>query len=161
MMHEVKINPVFFKLVANGTKPFELRKNDRDYKVGDRILLREYCSEKKEYTDQFCIKGISYVLNGGSFGLDSSYVALGLKECLGNEVYPTASVDKNKIKLPALVHFYTQIKSMPMTGEAERIRQEILDCMLDCIKSEKIDEEALDYFKVKTKELLVCFMKQL
>lgn len=35
--HELKILDIYYEEVANGTKPFELRKNDRDYQVGDLI----------------------------------------------------------------------------------------------------------------------------
>ena len=40
--HELKIYPWFFKAVVNGTKTFEIRKNDRDYKVGDVLVLHKY-----------------------------------------------------------------------------------------------------------------------
>lgn len=39
--HELKILPAFFEQVANGNKPFEIRENDRDFKLNDVLLLRE------------------------------------------------------------------------------------------------------------------------
>lgn len=40
--HDLKIDPEFFVPVSLGLKTAELRINDRDYKVGDWLILREY-----------------------------------------------------------------------------------------------------------------------
>lgn len=40
--HKLKILPQFFKEAKNGRKYFEIRKNDRDYQVGDFIVLKEH-----------------------------------------------------------------------------------------------------------------------
>ncbi|QJD54544.1 hypothetical protein [Sphingomonas phage Kharn] len=41
-MHELKCHPHFFAAIAAGKKTFEIRRNDRDYRVGDMLNLREY-----------------------------------------------------------------------------------------------------------------------
>ena len=41
-IHELKINPLYFDAIEKRLKTFELRKDDRDYKVGDLIILKEY-----------------------------------------------------------------------------------------------------------------------
>ena len=41
-IHELKILPQYFKEVEENKKTFELRKDDRDYKVGDVLLLKEW-----------------------------------------------------------------------------------------------------------------------
>lgn len=48
MVHVLKIQPKYFEMVKWGIKRFELRKDDRNYQVGDFIVLREY--ENGEYT---------------------------------------------------------------------------------------------------------------
>lgn len=40
--HELKCHPHFFAAIAAGKKTFEIRRNDRDYRVGDMLNLREY-----------------------------------------------------------------------------------------------------------------------
>lgn len=41
MTHELKIYPEFFSAVVTGVKRAELRKNDRAYRVGDKLHLME------------------------------------------------------------------------------------------------------------------------
>ena len=40
--HELKILPEYFEALASGTKTFEIVLNDREYKVGDLLILREW-----------------------------------------------------------------------------------------------------------------------
>jgi ParB family chromosome partitioning protein len=64
--------------VQNGIKNFELRKNDRDYKVGDYIILQEI--DNGTYTNRELPKiKIKYILHGGDFGLKKNYCILGLE----------------------------------------------------------------------------------
>lgn len=41
MEHDLKILSPYFIAVEDGSKPFEVRRNDRNYQVGDTLLLRE------------------------------------------------------------------------------------------------------------------------
>lgn len=40
--HTLKCHPHFFAAIAAGKKTFEIRRNDRDYRVGDVLDLREF-----------------------------------------------------------------------------------------------------------------------
>lgn len=51
-LHVLKCWPKFFKAIVSGEKTFELRKNDRDFRVEDTLLLMEYDPETKEYTGE-------------------------------------------------------------------------------------------------------------
>jgi hypothetical protein len=80
--HEVKCWPPYFEAVTSGSKPFEVRKNDRGFQKGDALILKEwnptYNYGSGTYTGRVhrCI--ITYVLPGGAFGIEPGYVVLGL-----------------------------------------------------------------------------------
>jgi uncharacterized protein YqfB (UPF0267 family) len=72
MLHELKILPAYFNQVSAGYKTFEIRKNDRNFMVGDNVLLREF--EDGQYTGCKKIKKITYVLTSEEFeGLKDGY----------------------------------------------------------------------------------------
>lgn len=77
MIHELKILPQYYEEVKAGNKNFELRKNDRDYKEHDTIILRAW--EKGQYLDKEPLKRtIKYILMGcAEYGLMDGYVILG------------------------------------------------------------------------------------
>ena len=76
--HELKIIPEFFSPLLFQDKNFELRKNDRDFKVGDKLKLNEWNPETKEYTSRYAYKTITYILQGGVYGLAPDYCILSL-----------------------------------------------------------------------------------
>lgn len=78
IMHELKILPEYFIEVFVGEKLFELRKNDRKFQRGDFVKLREWINGK--YTGSYIVKRITYVLEGGEYGLDKEYVIFSLTE---------------------------------------------------------------------------------
>lgn len=75
--HELKILPKYFKDIVDGYKNFELRKNDRDFKIGDTLMLKEF--ENGEYTGDSTQVVVTYILFGGEYGLDKDYVILGIE----------------------------------------------------------------------------------
>lgn len=42
MHHDLKIEPQYYCRVADGSKTFEVRKNDRGFQPGDTVLLKEW-----------------------------------------------------------------------------------------------------------------------
>lgn len=40
--HDLKCHPHFFAAIVAGKKTFEIRRNDRDYRVGDTMTLKEF-----------------------------------------------------------------------------------------------------------------------
>lgn len=49
MQHELKIWPQYYCRVANGTKTFEVRENDRGFQPGDTVILREWLPKNGTY----------------------------------------------------------------------------------------------------------------
>lgn len=66
-IHELKILPEYFLEVVNGNKTFEVRKNDRDFQIGDYVTLREYNIETNEYTGRQINVKITYVLDNPNY----------------------------------------------------------------------------------------------
>ena len=84
MEHELKCWPEYFQAVQSGDKPFEIRKFDRPYSVGDTLLLREYDPKTRDYTGQEIRREISFLLDltylpGADRPIYGGYVALGLR----------------------------------------------------------------------------------
>ena len=77
MLHELKIYPKYFQETIEGNKPFEIRKNDRHFQVGDVLLLKEWDNIK--YTGREIGAVVRYVLADTFIGLAEGYVALGLQ----------------------------------------------------------------------------------
>ena len=78
MTHELKILPFYFEAVALREKTFEIRINDRDYHVGDTLLLKEW--ENGDYTGRAISRYVNYIYYGdGSFGIPDGIVIMNLK----------------------------------------------------------------------------------
>lgn len=77
MTHELKCWPEFFSAVQNWDKLFEIRRNDRSFKVGDIVWLREFIPESGEYTGASARRTITYMTDFPP-GLRDGYVCMGL-----------------------------------------------------------------------------------
>jgi accessory colonization factor AcfC len=47
MRHELKIWPQYYARVADGSKTFEIRDNDRGFQPGDTVVLKEWNPNKE------------------------------------------------------------------------------------------------------------------
>ena len=63
MIHALKIRPKYFDAVRSEVKTFELRKNDRDFRVGDFLALNEW--DDDHYTGRTELREVRYMLNVG------------------------------------------------------------------------------------------------
>ena len=75
-VHSIKIAPMYYRDIVTGRKTFELRKNDRGYRVGDYLELKEF--KGREYTGRVTYAIITYMLEGYT-GLEDGYCILGIK----------------------------------------------------------------------------------
>lgn len=60
-IHEIKCLPKYFKETERGLKNFELRLNDRDYRVGDLLAMNEY--DGKAYTGRSMLLRVDYIMD--------------------------------------------------------------------------------------------------
>lgn len=73
--HELKCWPEFFKDIASGAKTFEARKDDRGYRAGDVLRLREWMRDGG-YTGREATVTVTYLLAGRPW-LTEGYVVMG------------------------------------------------------------------------------------
>ena len=75
VIHTVKIKPKYYEAVLSGEKNFELRKNDRNYQVGDLIRLKEY---NEDFTGRDLVLKIKYILKDcPEYGLMDGFCIIG------------------------------------------------------------------------------------
>lgn len=88
--HMLKTWPAMFAAAASNAKRFEVRENDRDYLVGDVVVLAEWdpspvptatgyaSSHPNGATGRFLRATITFVLRGGQFGLPEHLCVFGV-----------------------------------------------------------------------------------
>ena len=94
--HDLKINQYYYDAVKNGIKTFEVRKADRDYKVGDTLCLTAVDYDGNNI--EVCERGlggylterilqtkvaVTYILTHDDFpeGVPKGYVVMSIKRC--------------------------------------------------------------------------------
>ncbi len=87
-VHHLKTIGHYFDAVKSGAKTFEVRKNDRAFQTGDILELvrldENGCytmGEGGRLTTVKIWKRVTYLLQGGQFGIDAEYCVLGLGDC--------------------------------------------------------------------------------
>ncbi len=75
--HELKCWPEFFKAMASLDKLFEIRKNDRDFKIGDILYLREWDPSQAVYTGAALTRRVTYLTDFPS-AMKDGYICMGL-----------------------------------------------------------------------------------
>lgn len=106
MIHNLKTWPKYFRALQNGTKTFEVRReDDRTFGVSDTLVLREWAGETvwgifagekghgfligeagdvTGYTGRQCRVEVTYVLRDFG-GLEPGYVVMGIRLIQSNE----------------------------------------------------------------------------
>lgn len=109
-VHDIKIAASYYDDVVSGRKRFELRKNDRGYKVGDSLKMLEFDDGK--HTGSIIDADIIYMLEEYA-GLEEGYCILGIdiKEFSGER----SETDTEGVKLPGQM----SIEDYRKGGQAE------------------------------------------
>jgi hypothetical protein len=81
MIHTLKTLPRFFDAVDNEIKMFEVRKDDRNFQVGDTLKLCEYKPDEAGEV-RICWRVITYKLTHEDFpdGIQPGYCVLGIRK---------------------------------------------------------------------------------
>lgn len=88
-VHELKCDPVPFVYSSAGLKPFEIRKNDRDFKTHDVIVLNETVYSAVDMANGFPLQytgnSLRYMITSvfDGYGLGEGFVVLGLMALRG------------------------------------------------------------------------------
>lgn len=90
--HELKCWDPHFQNVLDGRKPFEVRRYDRCFRVGDILWLREWRPNTERYSGRECRVGVTHVLMGGQFGIEDGYCVMGITPPLSSaDAEPSAA----------------------------------------------------------------------
>ena len=84
MIHQLKLQKAFFEEKLAGRKPWELRFNDRGYKVGDYIGENEVVEEDGEWreTGRFVVEKITNIVYPeDTVGIEKGFVILSTVPC--------------------------------------------------------------------------------
>lgn len=110
--HELKIFPEFFSAVCTGVKRAELRKNDRDYRVGDTLHLLETPRGSCHSTGEFINATITHIADVGEWM--PGYVLLSIeREAMDRK----AAMDSESVAWT-----WQHLKQWHVTNDEERAR---------------------------------------
>lgn len=85
--HELKVHFDFIQALLDGSKTFELRRDDRDFEVGDQLWLRAIAFAEPGRGEAIylgpnaeCRRTITYILRHAEiYGLQRGFCILGIK----------------------------------------------------------------------------------
>lgn len=92
------VNP-YFQELENGNKTFELRKADRNYQLGDVLILKEYFPDNNIYSGREHSLSVDYI-RWYHRGLNINYIVMAERE-RDFDIYPSDSLkyaEDGKIK---------------------------------------------------------------
>lgn len=75
MIHKLKIQPEYFIDVCTGKKSFEIRNNDRNFQIGDTLLLQEFKTETQEFTGRVVERKVTYITD---YAQQENYVVMAI-----------------------------------------------------------------------------------
>lgn len=80
VQHTLKSWPTNFQAVSDGVKRHEVRVVDRDFRFGDRIMLREWEPETRQYTGRTWQGYIGHITASRTFGMPEGTCSFTLLE---------------------------------------------------------------------------------
>lgn len=74
MIHQLKVLPDYYQAIVDRRKTFEIRKNDRDFQVGDLVILKEF--NGAEFTKRHTKAQITYICD---YAQNENYVVFSIR----------------------------------------------------------------------------------
>ncbi len=85
-VHDLKTVQPWFDYGYSGKKPFEVRKNDRNFRTGDLLVLHEWDPETKEYAGRSKPFEITMVLTDEDVaGIQAGYCVMAIRALGGDD----------------------------------------------------------------------------
>ncbi len=78
--HDLKTWREPFEAVWTGRKRYEIRRNDRNYQVGDLLRLREWDQRAEEYTGRIVTVEVRYMTDGGTWDIPTGVCVMSFEE---------------------------------------------------------------------------------
>lgn len=160
-VHELKTDPEAFAAVLAGRKTHEIRFNDRDFQVGDELVLRETAHSGAEmaarpeipliYTDRTVRRTISHIQTG--YGLADGWCILSFARHAQPEGEATQAVRSKRLREEevreiALQHLHDDTESAGRNGwfkfSAEGLDGFAIDLMDRVSAAQHADNGALE-----------------
>ncbi|MFY8187526.1 MAG: DUF3850 domain-containing protein [Flavobacterium sp.] len=79
--HHLKVWPEFFRELVLGIKKVEIRRNDRNFKERDILVLQEWNPNSKKFTGFTVVRKIDHLMSNLP-GLEQGYVVLQISKVL-------------------------------------------------------------------------------
>lgn len=76
--HRLKTWPSPFTDTRSGVKSFEFRKNDRDFEIGDRLILEEWDPKVEKFTGEVLERDVIHILYGPDFGIPQGFCVMSI-----------------------------------------------------------------------------------
>jgi hypothetical protein len=82
--HELKIDTNFLDAILSGEKTFEIRKNDRGFQKGDRVIFKKLEEDGHHHVfSDIATADITYVLTG--WGIEAGFCVFGIANVKGED----------------------------------------------------------------------------
>lgn len=151
--HDLKIYPEFFSAVCTGVKRAELRKNDRDYRVGDTIHLMETPRGSCHQTGEFINVKITHIADVGEWMPGYVLLSVELQELRKADTEPYGFTDGDRRgmiykpehadRLSEPVPVYRHAQPAPASMKDHQIRElvnELRDIAIDYHGTQQLRE---------------------
>lgn len=87
-LHKLKTDPKVFQKSFDGVKHWEIRKDDRGFETGDKVVLLETTRSGEDINDGASLEftgrkvsgSISYILRGPTYGLENGWCIFSLQD---------------------------------------------------------------------------------